>query len=123
MGVINGLQIGVFICFRVKSISIFFLKFLCLYLVFIFKSLLKVFIDLMPNTDRKCCIRLMHGNSKNNGPTRKTLQEIMWDTKGAYKKNKHTFMDRINSTSNKVHAFLSEFYPRDWHRNVNQSNV
>ena len=89
-------------------------------LVFIFKSLLEVFIELMPNTDHRCCIRHMHANFKNSGPTRKTFKEIMWDTTRAYKKNKHTYCtDRINSISKKVHAFLFEFYPRDWHRNLN----
>ena len=55
-----------------------------------------------------------------NGPTRKSLKEIMWDTKRAKNKNKHTYhTNRKNFISNKVHAFLFEFYPRDWHRNVN----
>ena len=120
MGVTNGLQIGVFIYYGVKSVTFFFPKFLCLYLVFIFKLLLDVFIELMPNTDRSCCIRHMLANFKNNDPSRKTLKEIMWDTIRAYKKNKHLYCsDRINSISNKVHAFLFEVDARDWRRNVN----
>ena len=124
MGVTNGLQIGDFICYRVKSVTFFFPKFLCLYLVSICKSFLELFIELRPNTDHRCCIRHMHANLKNNRPTRKTLKEIMWDTKWACKKNKHAcYTDRINSISNKVRAFLFEFDARVWHSNVNLSNV
>ena len=120
MGVTNGFQIGVFICYRIKYVTFSFPKYLCLYLVFIFKSLLEVFIKLMPNICHRSCIKHMHANFMNNGLTRKTLKEIMWDTKRAYKNNKYTYyMDGINSISNKVQEFLFEFYPRDWHRNVN----
>ena len=88
--------------------------------MFICKSLLELFIELMPNTDHGCCVKHMHANLKNNCPTRKTLKEIMWDTKRAYKRNKHTYYtDSINSISNKVHDFLSEFDARDWHSYVN----
>ena len=41
----------------------------------------------------------------------------MWNATRAYKKNKHKINpDEINSISNMVHAFLSKFDPRDWHR-------
>ena len=83
MGVTNRLQIGIFICYCLKSVTFFFPKFLCLYLVFIFKSLLEVFIELMPNTDHRCCIRHMLANLMNNGPTRKSFNEILRDTKSA----------------------------------------
>ena len=38
----------------------------------------------------------------------------MWDTTGAFKKNKHPYStDRINSISNKMYEFLFEFDARD----------
>ena len=83
MGVTNGLQIRVFISYHVKSVTFFFSKFLCLYLVFIFKSLLEFFIELTRNIYHRCCIKHTHANFMNNGPNRKTLKEIMWDTIGA----------------------------------------
>ena len=89
MGFATGLEIEVFICYYVKSVIFFFPKFVCLYLVFIFKWLLEVFKELMPNTDHRCCIRHMHANFKNNGPTGKTLKELMWNATRDYKKNKH----------------------------------
>ena len=114
MGVTIGLQIEGFICYCVKFLTFFFPKFLCLLLVFIFKSLLEVFIELMPNTDHRSDIKHMHANFKNNDPTKKTLNEIMLDTTRAYKKHKHRYStNRINSISNKMHEFLPEFDARD----------
>ena len=91
MGVTNGLQIRVFIFYHVKLINFFFPNFPWLYLVFIFKSLLEVFIELLPTTNHRCCIQHFPAHFMNNGPTRKALNEIMWDTKRANLKIKHTY--------------------------------
>ena len=78
----------------------------------------------MPNIDHRCCIRHMHANFKNDGPNKKTLNEIMWDTNRAYKKHKHPYCtDSITSTSNNMHEFRSKFDARDWFRNVVLLNI
>ena len=101
-------KLGVFICFYIQSVTFFFPKFVCLYLLFLLELLLEVFKDLMPNTDYSFCNKHLHAKFKKNGPIGKTLKELMWNAKRAYKKNKHQYYtNKIKSISNKVHAFLS----------------
>ena len=109
MGVVNAFQIWVFIYFFLVQYAILFVpKFVCIYLVFIFKWSLESFKVFMLNTNQRFCIKHMYANFKNNGPIRKSLKELMWNATRADKENMHKYYtDKINSISNKVHAFLS----------------
>ena len=75
----------------------------------IFKWLLEVFNDLMPNIEHRFCIMHMHANFKNDVAIVRTLKELMWNATRAYKKNKKKYYtEKINSICNNgMHFYLN----------------